>query len=429
MERINYPSEGLYYEGEVSGGIPDGQGIFYYVDGKPCKGGVFVDGKLQGKGWIYFEDGSIFKGEFKNELPDGKGKVYYSNGKLAYEGTFVEGYRSGQGVEYNEDGKKSYIGSFLNGKYSGEGKQFEPLTERLWMEGTYENGVIVNGRYYNDGRLGFEGEFYPQDTLALNFKKGRMYMPDNHIVVDGEFPNTKNTGKTGLGGFSGCKEYYSDFKLSPDGKLVKTNCGDVYNDRPHSGCYVKDGKDTDIVVEFSSTRDLTTGRYLKTVAYDEHNPYRFCQRFDSRGGVKSTFENGHLTEYYFSLDKDKTVEYQGEGKLDYHYPIRHGKGKLYNEKGHLIYEGEFKDGKCSGYGKQYGEDGQITYEGKFLCGKPEEEFKRSPEYSAYLKKEEERKAKEAAEGLKAKKKAKDEKNSKIGCAIIIIIVIILANIL
>lgn len=121
MERINYPSEGLYYEGEVSGGIPDGQGIFYYVDGKPCKGGVFVDGKLQGKGWIYFEDGSIFKGEFKNELPDGKGKVYYSNGKLAYEGTFVEGYRSGQGVEYNEDGKKSYIGSFLNGKYSGEG--------------------------------------------------------------------------------------------------------------------------------------------------------------------------------------------------------------------------------------------------------------------------------------------------------------------
>ena len=88
-----------------------------------------------------------------------------------------------------------------------------------------------------------------------------------------------------------------------------------------------------------------------------------------------------------------------------------------------------KDGECSGYGKQYGEDGQITYEGKFLCGKPEEEFKRSPEYSAYLKKEEERKAKEAAEALKAKKKAKDEKNSKIGCAIIIIIVIILANIL
>ena len=84
---------------------------------------------------------------------------------------------------------------------------------------------------------------------------------------------------------------------------------------------------------------------------------------------------------------------------------------------------------CVCSGKQYGEDGQITYEGKFLCGKPEEEFTRSPEYSAYLKKEEERKAKKAAEALKAKKKAKDEKkNSKIGCIIIIIIVIILASI-
>lgn len=84
---------------------------------------------------------------------------------------------------------------------------------------------------------------------------------------------------------------------------------------------------------------------------------------------------------------------------------------------------------CVCSGKQYGEDGQITYEGKFLCGKPEEEFKRSPEYSAYLKKEEERKAKKAAEALKAKKKAKDEKkNSKIGGIIIIIIVIILASI-
>ena len=34
-----------------------------------------------------------------------------------------------------------------------------------------------------------------------------------------------------------------------------------------------------------------------------------------------------------------------------------------------------------------------------------------------------------AKALKAKKKVEDEKNGKIGCAIIIIIVIILANIL
>ncbi len=83
---------------------------------------------------------------------------------------------------------------------------------------------------------------------------------------------------------------------------------------------------------------------------------------------------------------------------------------------------------CSGYGKQYGEDGQITYEGKFLCGKPEEEFTRSPEYSAYLKKEEERKARRLPRLLKQRKRLRMKKNSKIGCIIIIIIVIILASI-
>ena len=74
---------------------------------------------------------------------------------------------------------------------------------------------------------------------------------------------------------------------------------------------------------------------------------------------------------------------------------------------------------CVCSGKQYGEDGQITYEGKFLCGKPEEEFKRSPEYSAYLKKEEERKAKKAAEAHAAakveegKQKVRDAANKKV----------------
>ncbi len=92
-------------------------------------------------------------------------------------------------------------------------------------------------------------------------------------------------------------------------------------------------------------------------------------------------------------------------------------------------EVHLEDGQYNGLGKQYGQDGQIIYEGKFLCGKPEEEFKKSPGYSDYLKKEEERKAQEAAKALEAKKKADDEKNGKIGCAIIIIIVIILANIL
>lgn len=458
MERINYPSEGLYYEGEVKDGVPDGQGTFYYVDGKPNKGGSFVGGKLQGKGWMYFEDGSNYKGEFKDDLPDGLGRSFSPDGKMTYEGSYLKGERSGQGVEY-ENGVRIYSGGFQNDKYNGKGAEFYcspqdavafngEFKKGMWSKGRYydtEGSLMFegefylkpdnisdfkSGRFYDDGNLVFEGEFYlnqgPDDGLC--FKSGRLYLPSKSSVLDGKFGfDTSIEGM--LQQFTGYREFYCDLELTQDGQPMMKNCESVYTGKPHFGLYFKDGEATNIVVEFSTSKDLTTGRYLRTVAYDEHNPYRFCQRFDSRGGVESTFENGHLTEYYFSLDRDKTVKYQGEGKLDYLYPCRHGKGKLYDAKGHLIYEGEFKDGQYNGLGKQYGEDGQIIYEGKFLCGKPEEEFKKSPGYSDYLKKEEERKAKEAAKALEAKKKAEDEKNGKIGCAIIIIIVIILANIL
>ena len=427
MERINYPSEGLYYEGEVKDGMPDGQGTFYYVDGKPYKGGSFVGGKLQGKGWMYLEDGSNYKGEFKDDLPDGKGKSFSPDGKMTYDGSYLKGERSGQGTEF-EDGVLIYAGNFLKGKYDGEGTEFyysSPKT--INFKGEYKNGMRRNGKYYDsDGSLVFEGAFYEKADGGLNFMVGRLYLPSESVVLDGIFGDSDETM---IQQFTGYREYYCDFERTQDGQPLRTNCESVYTGRPHFGIYCKKGVTTDIVEEFSTNKDLTTGRYLRTVEYDEHNPYKFCQRFYSGGGVESTFENGHLTEYYFSLDRDKTVKYQGEGKLEYHYASRHGKGKLYDAKGHLIYEGEFKDGQYNGLGKQYGEDGQIIYEGKFLCGKPEEEFKKSPGYSDYLKKEEERKAKEAAKALEAKKKADDEKNGKIGCAIIIIIVIILANIL
>lgn len=429
MERINYPSKGLYYEGEVKDGMPEGQGTFYYVDGKPCKGGSFVGGKLQGEGWMYFEDGSNYKGEFKDDLPDGVGRSFSSEGKLTYDGSYLKGKRSGQGVEY-EDNVKIYAGGFQNDKRNGKGTEFfYSPQDAIAFEGEYKNGMRSRGKYYSsEGYLAFEGDFYLKPGDDLNFKSGRFYVPSGSAVLDGKF-GLPTSDKTMLQQFTGYKEYYCDFELSSDRQVMMINRESVYTGRPHSGRYVKDGEETDIVVEFGTRKDLTTGRYLRTVAYDEHNPYKFCERFDSRGGVESTFENGHLTEYYFSLDEQKAVKYQGDGKLEYRYPSRHGKGKLYDAKGRLIYEGGFKDGKYNGLGKQYGEDGQIIYEGKFLCGKPEEEFKKSPEYSAYLKEEEKRKAEKAAEALKAKKKAEDEKNGKIGCAIIIIIVIILANIL
>ena len=47
-----------------------------------------------------------------------------------------------------------------------------------------------------------------------------------------------------------------------------------------------------------------------------------------------------------------------------------GKGKQYNDKGILIYEGEFIDGNKI-EGKEYHENGMVKFEGLFLFNKPE----------------------------------------------------------
>lgn len=426
MERINYPSDGLYYEGEVKDGKPEGQGIFYYVDGKPCKGGEFVDGKLQGKGWKYFENGSNYKGEFKNDLPDGVGNEYRPDGTISYSGEVAEGKRSGQGIEYYDNGNKCYVGRFLDGAYDGEGEDYQYSSETLWHRGTFRKGKFVNGDYYDDkGRLVFEGEFYP-DVDGLGFKKGRFYMPDVYAVYDGSF---SKTSETTLKGFTGYQEIFCDFELSADNKVMMTHCGDVYTDKPHSGRFVENGKDTDIVVNFYPVRN-ENGRYDKWYAYNEKDPNAFFTRFDCIAGkVQSVFKKGHLEEYFWCCsDKSHNgrVEYTGDGILEDRVILkRQGQGKLFDEEGHLIYEGEFKDGEPEGQGKQYDKDGNIVYEGRFLCGKPEEEFKRSPEYADYLKKQEEKKRSGLVERQIADKEKQDKKDTKNGCIVVAVIAVII----
>ena len=65
---------------------------------------------------------------------------------------------------------------------------------------------------------------------------------------------------------------------------------------------------------------------------------------------KIIFENG---DYYIGgLKKNK----------------KNGKGKKYNNKGELIFEGEYLNGKRNGKGKKYYE-GELEFEGEYLNGK------------------------------------------------------------
>lgn len=393
MERINYPSEGWYYEGEVKDGKPEGQGIFYYVDGKPYKGGEFVGGILQGKGWFYESNGVKYKGEFKNDLPDGEGEVYYPNGQLSYKGTFAKGSFSGQGViyfingnklyegmfadgkysgrgvMYREDGSKMYEGDFLDEKYNGEGRLYG-ANGILFQEGIFERGHLVEGKTYSDkGNLFCEGEYGIHSNGVDSIKKGRVYYTSNYIVYDGVFPNT---GEKILDGFTGYKEFYCEYERTPENELVMTNCRDVYEGKPLRGTYIENGVDTGIVVQFYEVRG-ENGRYNKKYAYNQDNPDAFFEVFHiMTGELKSTFEKGHLVQYYCYPDKKPysgRIKYIGDGILVNRVAKPQGQGKMFDKEGHLTYEGKFSQGETSGRGKKYDSDGHLLYEGEFSEGK------------------------------------------------------------
>ena len=45
-----------------------------------------------------------------------------------------------------------------------------------------------------------------------------------------------------------------------------------------------------------------------------------------------------------------------------------GKGKMYDEKGELIFEGEYSNNERNGKGKLYNEKGELIFEGEYLDG-------------------------------------------------------------
>ena len=66
--------------------------------------------------------------------------------------------------------------------------------------------------------------------------------------------------------------------------------------------------------------------------------------------------------------KGKEYNYKGKLKFEGEYinGKRNGKGKEYNYKGELKFEGEYINGKRNGKGKEYNYDGELKFEGEYI---------------------------------------------------------------
>ena len=93
--------------------------------------GDLINGEINGKGKIFFEDGSYYIGQWKKGLRNGKGTTYYSNGNIQYEGDWRNGKNEGKGIFYYNNGDRS-MGDYYNdrpiGKHAYLTKNGEVLT-------------------------------------------------------------------------------------------------------------------------------------------------------------------------------------------------------------------------------------------------------------------------------------------------------------
>ena len=136
--------------------------------------GAYLNGERNGKGKEYNYHSDIkFEGEYLNGERNGKGKEYYKNGFIKFEGEYLNGFqwngngynrekdniyelKEGKGIikEYDYFGELKFKGEYLNGKRNGKGKEY--ISDYLWFEGEFFNGLKWNGKLFNNKNIIYE---------------------------------------------------------------------------------------------------------------------------------------------------------------------------------------------------------------------------------------------------------------------------------
>jgi hypothetical protein len=140
---------GNIYKGEFDNGVPNGKGVMTYKNHANITvyNGYFEYTKPYGQGnaIINYKNGDEYSGNVTNGIPNGEGTMRYKNGDV-YSGNVVNGERNGVGTmtyKFNNDTCKNYTGNWKNDK---------PNDEKGVM--IYKNDFKYTGNFVNGKRNG-----------------------------------------------------------------------------------------------------------------------------------------------------------------------------------------------------------------------------------------------------------------------------------
>lgn len=140
--------------------------------------GDFINGQLNGKGRIEYNDNKVFTGTFDKGLANGNCSFVDNNTGEYYSGTFKDGYMNGLGIHKNQSGL--YKGNFINGKACGSGVAQTPNGNIC--EGSFENGGFKNGKLTTANGNYYIGNF---DTKG-NPTNGKYYDKNGKEITENE---------------------------------------------------------------------------------------------------------------------------------------------------------------------------------------------------------------------------------------------------
>lgn len=129
-------SDGRRYDGDLSEGLPHGEGALVLHEGTRARG-RFYAGRLYGEAQIFFADGRRFRGVLHNGVPQGLGTLRWPD-KARYTGEYEAGERAGWGEFRSADGAR-YVGGYAAGEREGQGTHID-------ADGTLFRGAFRAGR-------------------------------------------------------------------------------------------------------------------------------------------------------------------------------------------------------------------------------------------------------------------------------------------
>ena len=329
----------------------------------------------------------------------GKELDYFTN-KILFEGEYLNGKRNGNGIEYHKNGGKIFEGEYINGKRHGKGKEYFWIEQfEFYFEGNYLNGKIWNGFQY--GQIITESEIKNGSGFII---ESSHYSPCE-TYIECEYKNGEKNGKGEESYYFCCEQCGIDMKfegeylngkkwngivtLYPEQYELKNGKGyiiDMNSECFYEGEFVngeKNGKGKEYYGKLSGIsyegEYLNNKRHGKGKEYYKDNNLRFegsykCG-FKSEG--KEYYPNGKLL---FKGKYKSGVKWNGEGydeKGNNIYKINNGRGfiKEYKYKYYgyyylyLVFEGQYLNGEKHGKGKEYDERGEIVFEGEYYEGK------------------------------------------------------------